>query len=70
MEGVEMASQQAVDEPGARRLYTVDEAAEVLRVSRSHLYQEIAQGRVAGVIRIGRSIRIDLATLLGQQVSA
>lgn len=43
----------------------VDEAAELLRVDRKTLYAAIAQGHVPGVIRLGRSIRIGRAALIG-----
>ena len=37
---------------------TVDEAARLLRVNRKTLYDAVRDGRVPGVIRMGRSIRI------------
>jgi excisionase family DNA binding protein len=59
------------DEAPARpRLYTVDEAAAELRISRSHLYGLIEQGRVGGVVRLGRVLRVDLDALLASQVTA
>jgi excisionase family DNA binding protein len=61
----------APDEALARpRLLTVNEAAAALRISRSHLYGLIEQGRVAGVVRLGRVIRVDVDALLASQVSA
>lgn len=44
---------------------TVDEAARVLRVNRKTLYDAVRDGRVPGVIRMGRSIRIGRDALLG-----
>ncbi len=44
---------------------TVDEAARLLRVNRKTLYDAVRQGRVPGVIRLGRSIRIGRTALLG-----
>ena len=43
-----------------RRLATVAEAAEFLGVSQSHVYDLVAEGKLPGVIRLGRAIRIDL----------
>lgn len=43
---------------------TVDEAADILRVGRNVLYREIEAGRVRGVKRVGRVIRIRLSALL------
>ncbi len=44
---------------------TVDEAARLLRVNRKTLYDAVRDGRVPGVIRMGRSIRIGRDALLG-----
>ncbi|MCP4306411.1 MAG: excisionase family DNA-binding protein [bacterium] len=49
-----------------RLLFTVEEAAEQLAISRSRLYQEIASGRLRSV-RSGRSRRIP-ATALSEYV--
>lgn len=49
---------------------TVDEAAELLRVDRKVLYREIVAGRVRGVKRIGRVIRIRRAALLEDDPSS
>lgn len=43
---------------------TVDEAAELLRIDRKVLYREINEGKVRGVKRIGRVIRIRREALL------
>jgi excisionase family DNA binding protein len=43
---------------------TVDEAAALLRMDRKVLYREIAAGRVRGVKKIGRVIRLRRAALL------
>jgi len=45
---------------------TVDEAARLLRVNRKTLYDAVRDGRVPGVIRMGRSIRIGCDALLGR----
>ncbi len=39
-------------------LLRVSECAEVLAISRNHLYSLIHAGSVPGVIRLGRSVRI------------
>jgi excisionase family DNA binding protein len=44
-------------------VYTVEEAARVLRVGRAAMYDAVRAGQVPGVIRIGRSIRISRAAL-------
>jgi excisionase family DNA binding protein len=44
---------------------TVDEAARLLRVNRKTLYDAVRDGRIPGVIRMGRSIRIGRDALLG-----
>lgn len=49
---------------------TVDEAAAMLRVDRKVLYREIEAGRVRGVKRIGRVIRIRTAALLADDGEA
>jgi excisionase family DNA binding protein len=43
---------------------TVDEAARLLRVNRKTLYDAVRDGRVPGVVRMGRSIRIGRDALL------
>lgn len=54
------------DDAGAEAsVLTVDEAARLLRVNRKTLYDAVRQGRVPGVIRLGRSIRIGRTALLG-----
>ena len=45
---------------------TVDEAARLLRVNRKTLYDAVRDGRVPGVIPMGRSIRIGCDALLGR----
>lgn len=41
-----------------RLAYRVSEFAEAIGTSRSKAYEEIAAGRVPGVVRIGASIRV------------
>lgn len=43
---------------------TVDEAAELLRCERKTVYTAIQRGKLPGVRKIGRVIRIHRATLL------
>jgi excisionase family DNA binding protein len=43
---------------------TVDEAAHLLRVNRKTLYDAVREGRVPGVVRMGRTIRIGRDALL------
>jgi excisionase family DNA binding protein len=49
--------------PAEPDVLTVDEAAALLRVNRKTLYQAIAEGKVPGVIKIGRVIRISRSAL-------
>lgn len=42
---------------------TVAEAAALLRVSRLRVYDLAREGRLGGVVRLGRQIRIDAARL-------
>lgn len=44
---------------------TVDEAAGLLRVNRKTLYESIRLGQVPGVVRVGKSLRIRRAALVG-----
>ena len=53
------------DDAGEPPVLTVDEAARLLRVNRKTLYDAVRDGRVPGVIRLGRSIRIGRTALLG-----
>ncbi len=53
------------DDAGEATVLTVDEAARLLRVNRKTLYDAVREGRVPGVIRLGRSIRIGRTALLG-----
>lgn len=46
--------------PTARPLGTASDLATRLSVDRHRAYELIRQGRVPGVVRIGRQIRIDL----------
>ena len=47
---------------GLDRLYTVREAAAVLSIGRSHLYELLADGRIRSV-KVGRSRRIPHSAL-------
>ena len=51
------------------RLVTIDEAAQYLKCSRSHLYELVAAGKLPGVIRVGKLIRLDLNAILHREVS-
>jgi excisionase family DNA binding protein len=46
-----------------RELMRVEEAADMLSISRAKLYQLIAQGEMPGVLKIGRSTRIPTAVI-------
>jgi len=48
---------------GEPLLLRVEEAARLLRISRSRMFELIAAGAVPGVVRIGRSVRISRRTL-------
>ncbi len=50
--GVDQAA--AVQEPG---VLTADEAAALLKISRSHFYKLVRTGRAPGPIRLGRAVR-------------
>lgn len=50
--------------PSDAELLTVDEAAVLLRVPRSSLYNAVKAGTIRGVVRVGRNIRIHVPTLL------
>ena len=65
--GAQDAAGDAGPGPGATlpQALTVDEAARLLRVNRKTLYDAVRDGRVPGVIRMGRSIRIGRDALLG-----
>lgn len=49
----------------APELTTVPEAAQLLRMNSKALYSLTAAGKVPGVLRLGRSIRIRRAALVG-----
>jgi excisionase family DNA binding protein len=46
-----------------RKLLTINAVAELLDVPKSTLYEAVRQGRVGGVVRLGRIIRFDPAKL-------
>ena len=50
---------------GEPAFLTIEEAASVLRVNHKTLREAIRKGKVPGVIRMGRAIRIARASLLG-----
>ena len=60
----------ATDQSGATRrtrsvdplLVTIPEAADVLSIGRSTMYELINAGQI-GLVRIGRSVRVSIATL-------
>jgi excisionase family DNA binding protein len=52
-----------IETGNAGEVLTVEEAAGMLRVSRFTLYAEIKRGRVPGVVRVGRSIRLSRRAL-------
>jgi excisionase family DNA binding protein len=60
-----MEALEAPDEALRPKLYTVPQAAEYFGVSVSHMYDVIAAGKLAGVVRIGRTIRINLDAIVG-----
>ncbi|WP_415829703.1 helix-turn-helix domain-containing protein, partial [Corallococcus exiguus] len=49
----------------APEFLTVEEAAAILRVNRKTLYESIRLGQVPGVVRVGKSLRIRRAALVG-----
>lgn len=51
-------------EPQAPLVLTVDEAAELLRVDRKTVYSMDQRGKLPGVRRVGRAIRIHRPTLI------
>lgn len=46
------------------KLLTVLEVAEILRVSTDHVYEMVRQGKLPGVVRVGRYIRIQAHELM------
>jgi excisionase family DNA binding protein len=47
-----------------RAVLTIDEAASLLRVNRKTLYQAVKLGKVPGVVRLGRVIRLSRTALV------
>lgn len=56
-------SEPALPEAGPPILLRFDEAARLLRISRSRLYEMVARGEVPGVVTFGRSRRISRVAL-------
>jgi len=54
----------AMAEPEATPILTVDELAALLRVERKTIYAAITRGDIPGVRRVGRSIRISRDAVL------
>ena len=50
-----------MDEP---RFLSVPEVAQLLRINRGRAYEMAADGTLPGVIRLGRTIRVDRVRLL------
>ncbi|WP_342380307.1 helix-turn-helix domain-containing protein [Myxococcus stipitatus] len=50
---------------GGPDFLTVEEAAVLLRVNRKTLYEAIRLGQVPGVVRVGKTLRICRALLVG-----
>lgn len=48
------------------RFLTVEEAAKILRVSRSALYEQVRQKQFPAV-RVGKAIRIDRKVIFGKE---
>ena len=61
-----LAHHEAASPSTAHELMTVPEAARLLRMNPKALYSLAAAGRVPGVLRLGRSIRIRRGALVGE----
>ena len=57
-------SDQFNEQPGSPSILTVDELAALLRINRKTAYDAIAEGRIPGVRRVGRAIRISKDAVL------
>lgn len=55
------------DEP---RFLSVPEVAQLLRINRGRAYEMAASGSLPGVIRLGRTIRVDRVRLLEELAQA
>jgi excisionase family DNA binding protein len=53
-----------MEETGREYLLTIPEVARLLRINRGRAYSMAANGTLPGVIRIGRTIRVDRKKLL------
>ena len=51
--------------PGDPSFLTVDQAAAILKVDRKTVYGAIKAGQIPGVLRLGRTYRINRAALCG-----
>jgi excisionase family DNA binding protein len=49
--------------PAPQELLTVDEAAELLRMSKPAVYAAVERGTLPGAVRLGRRIRFSAAVL-------
>jgi excisionase family DNA binding protein len=61
-----LAHHEAAPPATAHELMTVPEAARLLRMNPKVLYSLAAAGKVPGVLRLGRSIRVRRAALVGE----
>ena len=69
LEGVCQLQQAEVPQSDLPRLVTIDEAAAYLKCSRSHLYELVAAGRLPGVVRVGKLIRVDLNAIIHREAA-
>jgi excisionase family DNA binding protein len=60
-----VSDEKSLPSPATPAVLTVDEAAALLRVNRKTLYEAIRLNKVPGVIRVGRTVRLNRDLLLG-----